>query len=66
VDRRPRDRARLADALGSVDSVAREVIKAEEVVDFTLEESLPDRVARRLGTTIARQISLELRTPALR
>ena len=47
-------------------SVAREVIKAEEVVDFTLEESLPDRVARRLGTTIARQISLELRTPALR
>jgi protease-4 len=56
----------LADALGSVDSVAREVIKAEEVVDFTLEESLPDRVARRLGTTIARHISLELRTPALR
>jgi protease-4 len=56
----------LADALGSVDSVAREVIKADEVVDFTLEESLPDRVARRLGTTIARHISLELRTPALR
>jgi protease-4 len=56
----------LADALGSIDSVAREVIKAEEVVDFTLEESLPDRVARRLGTTIARHISLELRTPALR
>ena len=56
----------LADALGSVDSVAREVIKAEEVVDFTLEESLPDRVARRLGTVIAQHISLELRTPALR
>jgi protease-4 len=56
----------LADELGSVDSVAREVIKAEEVVDFTPEESLPDRVARRLGTVIAERISLELRTPALR
>jgi len=56
----------LADELGSVDSVAREVIKAEVVVDFTPEESLPDRVARRLGTVIAERISLELRTPALR
>jgi protease-4 len=56
----------LADELGSVDSVAREVIKAEELVDFTPEESLPDRVARRLGTVIAERISLELRTPALR
>jgi protease-4 len=56
----------LADELGSIDSVAREVIKAEEVVDFTPEESLPDRVARRLGTAVARQVGLELRTPALR
>jgi len=56
----------LADDLGSVDSVAREVIKAEEVVDFTPEESLPDRVARRLGTAMAREVVLELRTPALR
>jgi len=56
----------LADDVGSVDSVAREVIKAEEVVDFTVEESLPDRVARRLGTAIARHVSFEMRTPALR
>jgi protease-4 len=56
----------LADELGSIDSVARELIKAEEIVDFTPEESLPDRVARRLGTTIARHVSLGLRTPALR
>ena len=39
----------LADALGNVDYVAREVIKAEEVVDFTPHESLAERFARHLG-----------------
>jgi protease-4 len=43
----------LADALGSVDSVAREVIKAEEIVDFTQHESIAERVARRFGTAMA-------------
>jgi protease-4 len=44
----------LADALGSVDSVAREVIKADDVVDFTQQESLTDRVARKLGASMGR------------
>lgn len=44
----------LADALGSVDSVARDVIKADDVVDFTQQESLTDRVARKLGTSMGR------------
>ena len=44
----------LADALGSVGSVARDVIKAEEVVDFTPQESLTERVARRFGATLGR------------
>jgi protease-4 len=39
----------LADAMGSVDYVAREVIKAEEVVDFTPHESLVERFTRRFG-----------------
>jgi len=39
----------LADAVGSVDSVARDVIGAEEVVDFTPREDLPSRLARRFG-----------------
>ena len=43
----------LADALGSVDYVAREVIKAEEIVDFTQHESIAERVARRFGTAMA-------------
>jgi protease-4 len=43
----------LADALGSVDYVAREVIKAEDIVDFTQHESIAERVARRFGTAMA-------------
>jgi protease IV len=43
----------LADALGSVDFVAREVIKAEEIVDFTQRESIAERVARRFGSAMA-------------
>jgi protease-4 len=39
----------LADALGSVDDVARDVIKAEELVDYTVKEKLTDRLARRFG-----------------
>ena len=39
----------LADALGSVDYVAREVIKAEDIVDYTQKENLAEKVARRFG-----------------
>lgn len=42
----------LADALGSVDSVARDVIKAEEMVDYTVKEKLTDRIARRFGAML--------------
>jgi len=43
----------LADALGSVDYVAREVIKAEQVIDFTPKENLAERFARRFGGATA-------------
>lgn len=39
----------LADALGDVDYVAREVIQAEHIVDFTTQEGLVDRFAKRFG-----------------
>ncbi|MFZ9346544.1 MAG: S49 family peptidase [Burkholderiaceae bacterium] len=39
----------LADGLGTVDSVARDVIKAEEVVDYTLQPNLAERLAKRFG-----------------
>lgn len=39
----------LADALGSLDYVAREVIKAEDIVDYTQQENIAERFARRFG-----------------
>lgn len=46
----------LADALGSADYVAREIIKEENIVDFTAEENLADRFAKRLGASFAGKI----------
>ncbi len=42
----------LADDFGTLDFVAREVIKAEEVIDYTPRESLAERLARRFGASI--------------
>ena len=50
----------LADAIGSTDYVAREVIKQEEIVDFTAQDGLADRFAKRLGASISQHISSKL------
>ena len=39
----------LADEFGSVDSVARDVIKAEKVLDYSLKDNIAERFAKRLG-----------------
>ncbi|HET7833467.1 MAG TPA: S49 family peptidase [Gallionella sp.] len=46
----------LADGYGSVESVARDVIKAETIVDFTVKEGLADRLAKRFGAGVASAI----------
>lgn len=43
----------LADEIGSVDSVARDIIKAEDIVDFTTHEGFADRLAKKLGAGVA-------------
>ena len=43
----------LADAYGSIESVARDVIKAEDIVDYTPRQSFADRFAKRLGAASA-------------
>jgi len=53
----------LADGLGSLDYVAREVVKAEEIVDFTPEDNLAERVARRFGAALGGEIRFALRHP---
>ena len=42
----------LADGYGTVDSVARDVVKADEVIDYTEKQSLSERFARRFGATL--------------
>ncbi len=39
----------LADALGDSGYVAREVLKAEQIVDYTVKESFVERLARKFG-----------------
>ena len=43
----------LADSLGSLEYVAREVIKAEEIVDFTQKEGIAEKFAKRFGAAAA-------------
>jgi protease-4 len=47
----------LVDALGSASYVAREVVKAEDIVDYTTREPYFDRVAKRLGATFAQSLA---------
>ncbi|MCY1222477.1 signal peptide peptidase SppA, 36K type [compost metagenome] len=42
----------LADALGTADSVARDVLKAEDIVDYTVKENIAERVAKRFGAAV--------------
>ena len=43
----------LADEIGSVDSVARDVVKVENIVDFTTHEGIADRLAKKFGAGVA-------------
>jgi protease-4 len=42
----------LADGLGSLDFVAREVVKAEDVVDYTRRDNVAERLAKRFGAAV--------------
>ncbi|MRD47685.1 S49 family peptidase [Caenimonas koreensis] len=42
----------LADQLGNLDYVAREVIKAEDVVDYTRRDNVAERLAKKFGAAI--------------
>ena len=52
----------LADALGSLDSVARDVVKASEVVDYTRHENVAERLAKRFGAAMGEASVKALRT----
>jgi len=47
----------LADAYGNVDYVAREVIKAEDIVDYTPRENVAERLAKKFGAAVGESIA---------
>ena len=57
----------LADQLANLDYVAREVIKAEEVIDYTRRDNVAERLAKRFGAAMGESAMKSLKTiPALR
>ena len=42
----------LADQLGSLDFVAREIVKSEDIIDYTRRDNLAERLAKRFGASI--------------
>jgi protease-4 len=48
----------LTDAFGSVDYVAREVIKAEQIIEYTRKDNFFERLARRFGAAMAEALGL--------
>jgi protease-4 len=47
----------LTDDFGSVDSVARDVIKAEKVLDYSVKDNIAERFAKRLGAGAVNSLS---------
>ena len=47
----------LADGLGSLESVARDVVKAEDIVDYSQKENFAEKVARRFGASVASSLA---------
>ncbi len=43
----------LSDGFGSIDFVAREVIKAEDIFDYTKKQDFTERIAKRFGAAMA-------------
>ena len=57
----------LADQLGNLDFVAREVVKAPEIVDYTRRDNVAERLVKRFGASIGESMAKAIYTaPALR
>jgi len=56
----------LADGVGGLDYVAREVIKAEDIVDYTQKENIAEKFARRFGAgAISSWLEFAARNPLI-
>jgi protease IV len=52
----------LADKLGTLDFVAREVVKAEDIIDYTRRDNVAERLAKRFGAAIGEGAVKALKT----
>lgn len=52
----------LADGLGTVESVARDVLKAEDLIDYTVREGLSDRVLKKFGAAVGEAMAKTMAT----
>ncbi len=55
----------LADDVGSASHVAREIIGAEDIVEYSVEENVLDRLVGRLGASTAKMLNKEVFSPKL-
>jgi protease-4 len=51
----------LADRFGNLDYVAREIVKAEDIVDYTPHENVAERLAKRFGASVGLGVVKALR-----
>lgn len=57
----------LADHLGNLDYVAREVVKAPEIIDYTRRENVAERLVKRFGAAMGQSMASAIRyAPGLR
>ncbi len=56
----------LADGLGNLDYVAREVVKAENIIDYTPHENVAERLAKRFGASVGAGAVRAMKLDALR
>ena len=54
----------LADELRSLDSVARDVVKAEDIIDYTRHENVAERLAKRFGAAVGEGVVKAMRSQA--
>jgi protease-4 len=54
----------LADQMANLDYVAREVVKAEELIDYTHRDNVAERLVKRFGASVGQAIAANLRNPA--
>lgn len=53
----------LADAQGSLESVARDVVKAERIIDYTRSENVAERLVKRFGMSVGEGLFSALNRP---